>query len=127
MGIWKICWFSAVLFCVAAILSCSGGYDRNLMEGTYVHSGSGEFSVADDTLVVEHMAGRNYAVHRSTGFNLLTDGDLGVRQYEKEEWSAIAEEGEESVLLEQRWGKRLLFRQDPGVLEVGRRVYVKLD
>lgn len=112
-----------------ALLGCRGGegIDGD-MSGTYVNSAGGEYAVADDTLTVEQLSESRYAIHRRTGYNLrLAGGDgLGPRQYKREEWRAVLDR-ERGVLLEQRWGKELRLDRKCGCLEIGRRVYRKLD
>lgn len=95
------------------------------MAGVYVNSAGGEFSVASDTLEVELVEGNNYVIHRRTGFNLVTDGKIGKREYEVEKWSAVYN-ADTQVLTETKRGKLISFFPDGGSLTVGQRVYKKV-
>ncbi|MBB2145769.1 hypothetical protein GM921_09745 [Pedobacter sp. LMG 31464] len=114
-----------VLGC-AFLLGCSSDKVRDFMPGVYVNSAGGEFSVASDTLEVEQVEGNNYVINRRTGFNLVTDGKLGKREYEVEKWSAVYSL-DTQVLTETKKGKLISFFPDSGSLSVGRRVYKKID
>jgi len=120
-------WMGMLLVCGMLALGCNGDREKtDWMPGTYVDHAGGEFSVADDTLVVRAMGGIHYRIDRRTGFNLLRDGKKGERQYETEQWQAIAER-EPGLLREQHYGKLLVFDRDSAALWVGRRKYVKLE
>jgi hypothetical protein len=114
-----------VLGC-ALLFGCSSDEVRDFMPGTYVNSAGGEFSVASDTLAIELLEGNNYVIHRRTGFNLITDGKLGKREYEVEKWTAVYS-SDTQVLTETKKGKLISFFPDRGSLSVGRRVYKKID
>jgi hypothetical protein len=95
-------------------------------EGTYVNTASSEFSIANDTLVVEQGEGNRFLIHRSTGFRLLDDqGRLGKRQYEKEEWTAVYDRGTE-VMTESRNGVVISFNADRSLLTAGKRKYKRI-
>ncbi|MBB2143962.1 hypothetical protein GM921_00565 [Pedobacter sp. LMG 31464] len=110
----------------AFLLGCSTDKVRDFMPGVYVNSAGGEFSVASDTLAIELVEGNNYVVHRRTGFNLVTNGKLGRREYEVEKWAAIYNPSAQ-VLTETKKGKLISFFPDSGSLSVGQRVYKKID
>ena len=114
-----------VLGC-ALLFGCLSDNVRDFMPGTYVNSAGGEFSVASDTLEVQLLEGNNYVIHRSTGYNLVTDGKIGKREYEVEKWSAVYS-SDTQVLTETKKGKLISFFPDSGSLSVGRRVYKKVD
>lgn len=109
------------------LLGCSGVAGMEACTpGTYVNSAGGEYAVADDTLTVEQLSEYRYAIYRRTGFNIRNGDGLGPRQYEREEWRAVWDP-ERGILLEQRWGKELRFDRKCGCLEIGHRVYRKID
>lgn len=112
----------AVLF----VTACTNDKTREFIPGTYVNSAGGEYSVADDTLVIEPAESNNFSIHRKTGFNVITDGKKGKRQYETEKWNAIYDEGTKS-LTETRKGKIITFYPETGTLQVGKRKYTKLQ
>lgn len=114
-----------VLDC-AFMLGCTSDKVRNFMPGVYVNSAGSEFSVASDTLAIEQVEGNNYVIHRRTGFNLVTNGKLGKREYEVEKWTAVYSP-DTQVLTETKKGKLISFFPESGSLSVGRRLYRKVD
>jgi len=95
-------------------------------EGTYVNTAGSVFSIARDTLVVEHEENNRYLIHRSTGFQLLDDaGKPGPLQYEKEEWTAVYNP-ETELMSESRKGKQISFSADKGTMWVGKRKYKRI-
>ena len=113
-----------VLSC-ALFFGCSSDKVRDFMPGVYVNSAGGEFSVASDTLEVELVEGNNYVIHRRTGFNLVTDGKIGKREYEVEKWVGVYSP-DTQVLTETKKGKLISFFPDSVSLTVGQRVYKKI-
>lgn len=113
---------AAVLFATA----CTNDKTRSFIPGTYVNSAGGEYSVADDTLFIEPAESNNYVIQRRTGFNVMTDGKKGKRQYETEQWNAIYDEGTKA-LTETRKGKTITFFPENSTLKVGKREYKKID
>lgn len=114
-----------LLFCLM-LLACNGllkpGFD-----GTYVNSAGSEFSVANDTLVVELVEGNEFRVLRKTGFRLLDEQDrAGELQHETEVWKAVLDT-ESHVLKEQRYGKVIGLSEDGKVLTAGRRKYQRIN
>lgn len=120
---------SILLIAIAAVMmaACNSKSDtRSSIPGTYVNQAEGEYSVASDTLVIEASEGNNYLVHRKTGFNIITDGKKGKRQYETEEWRALYDQSTKSVT-EISKGKLLTFYPEAKKLLVGKREYLKLN
>ncbi|MFC4213365.1 hypothetical protein ACFOWA_19390 [Pedobacter lithocola] len=111
---------------IVLMLGCSTDKVRDFIPGTYVNSAGGEFSIADDTLEVELIEGNNYVIHRRTGFNLITEGKLGKREYEVEVWKTIYN-AEAQSLTETRKGKIISFFPDKNSLSIGRRTYKKIN
>ncbi|MGH2622498.1 MAG: hypothetical protein ACRDE7_02440 [Sphingobacterium sp.] len=64
-----------LLLAIVAVMmaACNSDKIRSFIPGTYVNSAGGEYSVADDTLVIESAESNNYNIHRKTGFNVITD------------------------------------------------------
>lgn len=115
--------------CAAAVLfitACTTDKTREFIPGTYVNSAGGEYSVADDTLVIEPAESNNFSIQRKTGFNVITDGTKGKRQHETEQWNAIYDEGTKG-LTETRKGKFITFYPETGTLKVGKREYKKIN
>lgn len=108
------------------ITACTTDSTREFMPGTYINSEGGEYSTANDTLIIEPSESNNFLIHRKTGFNIILDGKKGKRQYETEEWTAIYDKGTQS-LTESQKGKLLTFYLEANKLLVGKRVYKKID
>jgi hypothetical protein len=114
---------SLSLVLIIGIQACNLGKS---IEGTYVNTAGSEFSIARDTLVVEHEQGQRYFLHRSTGFQLLDDaGKPGVMQQEKEEWTAVYNP-ETEIMTESRKGKQISFDTGKGTMTVGKRKYKRI-
>jgi hypothetical protein len=116
--------YVSVLSCTF-LLGCSSDKVRDFMPGVYVNSAGGEFSVASDTLDVKLVEGNNYVIHRRTGFNLVTDGKIGKREYEVEKWNGVYSPNTQ-VLTETKRGKLISFFPEKGSLTVGQRIYKKI-
>ncbi|MES2456836.1 MAG: hypothetical protein V4594_14885 [Bacteroidota bacterium] len=121
--------FSRCMAAIVAIIATVTLQSCNLagkMDGTYVNSAGSEFSIANDTLVVEQSQDNHYQIHRSTGFRLLDDqGRPGKLQYEKEEWTAVYDPGTE-VLSESRNGVVITFNADRSMMIAGKRKYKRI-
>ena len=110
-----------MLFCAGCLKS---GVELN---GTYVNHAASEFSIADDTLVVEHVSGLDYLIHRRTGYFLLDDaGKPGKRVLEKEEWKAVYDEGS-GTMTENRKGRMISFDSDKGILKLENSLFQRIN
>lgn len=124
-------WLSRILVagaCLALVMmiTLQSCHKTRRPEGTYVNTAGSEFSIAHDTLVVEHDENQRYFLHRSTGFRLLDDsGKAGALQYEKEEWAAVYDPQTE-VMTESRKGKQISFNTDKDTMTVGKRRYKRI-
>jgi hypothetical protein len=88
------------------------------LNGTYVNHAASEFSIADDTLLVEQVKGLDYLIHCRTGYFLLDDaGRPGKRILEKEEWKAVFDEGS-GTMTENSKGRVISFDVDKGELKL---------
>ena len=117
-----------ILFAIAAVLlaACSNDQTRSFIPGTYVNHAESEYSVADDTLVIEATESNNFRISRKTGFNQIRNRKQGRREYETEDWTTIYDEGTKT-LTETRKGKLLTFYPETGRLFVGKKEYRKID
>ncbi|RYE28135.1 MAG: hypothetical protein EOP48_33830 [Sphingobacteriales bacterium] len=110
---------------VALITACKTDNTRSFIPGTYINDARSEFSIANDTLVIEPSESNIFYIHRKTGFNLVTDGKIGKREYETENWNAVFDKGT-NTLTETKKGKLITFYPDSAKLKVGNRTYQKL-
>lgn len=122
--------FSKIQFLImalAAILlnACNG--DNQSIVGTYVNHAEGEFSITDDTLVVEHEQHQYYLVHRKTGFRIKDEaGKPGKLQQETEEWKAEYDAGSMSMT-ENRKARVISFDPDKGLLMLENSKYQRIN
>lgn len=85
--------------------------------GTYVNHASGEFSIADDTLQVEHLQAQEYVIHRKTGYREVAEnGKPGKLQRHTEDWQAVYDP-DTKVMTESGKGRRMTFEKGTMVLE----------
>lgn len=106
------------------LIGCQTDHSRSFLPGTFINSAGGKFSKADDTLTIQAGEGNIFLIHRRTGFNLIENRKTGKRQYEREEWKALYNEGTKS-LSEIKNGKCITIYPDSGYLLVGKRKYIK--
>jgi hypothetical protein len=115
-------------FLAAALLmhlaACNRDQNKEFLPGTYTNSAVGEFSKADDTLVIEASENNQFLIHRRTGFNLINNGKPGKRQHETEEWNAIYDDGSKT-LTETKKGKLITVFPAAGYILIGKRKYTK--
>jgi hypothetical protein len=111
---------------VSIITACKSDKVRPFIPGTYINNAGSEFSIANDTLVIEPSESNNYYINRKTGFNVIDEGKIGKREYETENWNAIYDEGTKT-LTETKKGKLITFFPDSAKLMVGKRTYQKIN
>lgn len=117
-----------IILCAIAIAAVACKSDKliSFIPGTYVNNAGGEFSVANDTLIIEPSESNIFYIHRKTGFNLIKKGTIGKRQYETENWTSVYDDGAKA-LTEIKKGKVITFYPDSSMLKVGRRPYQKIN
>lgn len=118
--------FLGVLVWVLFITGCSAGIEQQI-PGTYVNKASSEFSIAYDTLVVEHDNDLNYLIHRKTGFQLIDEkGRVGDLQLEREVWKAVYDPGSQSMT-ENRKARVISFDMKQGLLILEKSRYQRVN
>ncbi len=96
-------------------MACNG--TTASFEGTYINHAASEFSIADDTLIVEKGQGQTYLIHRKTGYRILDErGRPGKLQTESEEWKAVYDACSNSMT-ENRKGRVIRFENQALILE----------
>ena len=122
--------FSKIQFLImalAATLFNACNRDNQSIVGTYVNHAEGEFSIADDTLVVEHEQQQHYLIHRKTGFRTKDEaGKPGKLQQETEEWKAEYDAGSISMT-ESRKARVISFDPDKGLLMLENSKYQRIN
>jgi UDP-N-acetylmuramate-alanine ligase len=116
--------FPALLTIVA--VACSSDKTQSFIVGTYVNSAKSEYSIANDTLVIEAAESNRFLIYRKTGITLIRNGEIGKEQHEQEEWQALYDEGSKT-LTESKRGKRITPLPEANKLLVERREYTKID
>ncbi len=111
---------------VSMITACKTDNIRSFIPGTYINNASSEFSIANDTLVIEPSESNVFYINRKTGFNLVNDGKIRKREYETENWNAVFDECT-NTLTETKKGKLITFYPDSLRLKVGNRSYQKIN
>lgn len=111
---------------VAMFTACKSDKVRSFIPGTYINDAGSEFSIANDTLVIEPSESNNFYIHRMTGFNLVIEERVGKREYGTENWNAVYDESTKT-LTETKKGKLITFYPDSAKLMVGKRTYRKLS
>lgn len=111
---------------VSIVTACKTDNIRSFIPGTYINNAGSEYSIANDTLVIEPSKSNIFYVHRKTGFNLVSDGKIGKREHETENWNAVFDE-ETETLTETKKDKLITFFPDSAKLKVGNRSYQKIN
>lgn len=107
-----------VLLFTALLFGAGCSNSATDLNGTYVNHAASEFSIADDTLVVEHVKDLDYLIHRRTGYQLMDEaGKPGKRVLEKEQWKAVYDEGS-GTMTENSKGRVISFDRDKGLLKL---------
>lgn len=96
------------------------------ISGTYINAANGEFSRANDTLVIQAGQGDQYLIHRKTGFNRIREGHAGRREYETEEWKGTYDQAS-GLFTQSRNHKQLRFDPKAKKLVIGSRTYQKIN
>lgn len=115
---------------VMGLAACHSGSNSNIKDfipGTYVSQARSDYSIANDTLVIE--AGKNteniYIITRKTGYRRITDGKLQPLQHQVKHWSGEWDE-QKQILQIMQTGNFLLFYPEKGSLLNGSSEYWKL-
>ena len=119
--------FMSALVGLVILIGMQSCRQAQMPQGPFVNSAGSEFSLANDTLILEQVERNQYRIHRMTGFRLIgEDGRLGKLQRESEEWTAEYDPGH-GVMVEKRHGKPISFSSDGSVMTVGRRAYQRIN
>lgn len=122
----KQCLIVAIIaFFFSLFYACQG--EGPSITGTYINHAESEFSIADDTIMVESKGQNNYVIHRKTGFRLIGEnGELGKLQLETEEWKTVFDEGSETMT-ERSKGRVISFDPAKGLLMLENSKYQRID
>jgi len=93
--------------------------------GTYVHAAKGEYSQAEDTLVITLVSGEAYHIQRRAGFRPIREGKLLPKRWKVQSLNGNYDP-QQQVLFETTNGRVFSFDPERGVLLVNSAVYRKL-
>jgi hypothetical protein len=114
------------LLFAATLIACNNDKTKDFIPGTYVNHAEGEYSAANDTLLIESQEENSFLIHRKVGFHTIRDGKPGKEQYEKEEWRATYN-NENKTLTETSKGKVITPLPEANKLLVERSEYLKIN
>jgi len=114
-------------FGLLLLASCHSASDKivSFIPGTYVHSAKGEYSQAEDTLVIRLLSGEAYQIRRRTGFQPIREGKLLPKRWKVQLLNGNYDR-DKQVLFETTNGRVFSFDPDKGVMVVNSAVYRKL-
>lgn len=116
---------------VATALSCSSRQESSsesrAVEGVYVMTSKGEFSQAEDTLLIHPMENQTtlFSLERKVGFQRKTEKGLQSRQMKQERSMAVWDEST-GQLKEQKHGRVYHLSKNGRQLQIGSGVYQKI-
>jgi len=123
------------LMFVAVLASCNsmqkkGSTEKiqHFIEGTYVRAFQGEYSIGNDTLIIEQPDGNSnyYTIQHKMSYQQIKDKKPLPVEYKVENWTAVFNE-ETNVLEEQKKGKRLSFLPNENALLLGGSKFKKIE
>ncbi len=119
---------------IIILLACAGCYacqspaarTQTFIPGTYTGSATGEFSSAQDTLVITRLDQSHYELVRRTGYQALRNGKRLAKHHQvrvfKTLWDPLKQE-----LTEEKTGLVFRFDADKALLYVGKASYRKIN
>ena len=111
---------TTVLFC-----RCAGNDRLPEIDGTYVSHSEGEYSIADDTLVISAIDDKSYIITRKTGYQKLRDGKLLPKEQRDEKLTASYDK-QNGQLQESKRGRLITLDKDNKVVRMEATDYKKL-
>ena len=120
---------------VAALISCNSMQQKSATEkvksfiaGTYIRAFEGDYSVGNDTLVIEQPDANNnyYTIQHKMSYQQIKDKKSLSVDYKTENWTAVFNE-QTNVLEEQKKGMMLSFLPDENALLLGGSKFKKVE
>jgi len=123
-----------LLFISGMILTGCNGVLKNddaiqsFIPGTYSSHAEGEYSIADDTLVISKVSnkGNAYTIVRYISYQRIIEKKIQALEYKTEKLMAIYDE-KDKVLYEQKYGKIISFAPEKNMLLLGSSEYKKIN
>ncbi|MDN5286548.1 MAG: hypothetical protein JWR38_2822 [Mucilaginibacter sp.] len=108
-----------LISCMLIIAGCKSGTPSTI-SGIYVTSFKQEFSMGNDTLIIEayHLSSGTYQVERKSGYHRIRNGQLMPKEYNQRKWMATFDQ-DRFILQETAYGKQIYFKPDLKSLSFG--------
>ncbi len=114
---------------LAGLTACNSGGSAvtGFIPGTYVNQAQSEFSVANDTLIIEPAKNTDniYLITRKTGYRRIADGKVQSLQHQVKHWTGMWDT-QKQILQVMQTGNTLIFQPDKNNLLNGSSEYWKL-
>ena len=119
--------FLLACFGLLLLASCQSASDKivSFIPGTYVYNAKGEYSQAEDTLVIRLLSGEAYQIRHRTGFQPIREGKLLTKRWKVQLLNGNYDR-DKQLLFETTNGRVFRFDPDKGTLLVNSAVYRKL-
>jgi hypothetical protein len=116
-----------VAFGLLFLAACHNASDKivSFIPGTYVHAAKGEYSRAEDTLVITLVNGEAYHIRRRAGFQPIREGKLLPKRWKVQSLNGNYDP-QQQVLFETTNGRVFSFDPVKGIMLVNSAVYRKL-
>lgn len=100
---------------------------QSFIPGTYTSHLVGEYSIAEDTLVISKVSnkGNAYTIVRHISYQRIIEKKAQPMEYKIEKWVAIYNE-QDKLLYEQKDGKIISFTPEKNMLLLGSAEYQKI-
>jgi hypothetical protein len=110
-----------LLFTVCTLLAVACNNRKNSsVPGVYVTAFKQEFSIVNDTLVIEpfNIESRTYRVSRNSGYHRIRERKILPKEFERENWMATFDE-DKQVLQQTEFGKQIYINIKAGTVSFG--------
>ncbi|EHQ29695.1 hypothetical protein [Mucilaginibacter paludis] len=117
-----------IIVVVIGFYSCQtpAAKTKSFIPGTYVSSASGEFSSAQDTLVINRLDQSHYQLLRRTGYQAIRKGKKLPKRHQSRELETVWDPLKQD-LTEEKSGLVFRFDAEKGRLYVGKASYRKIN
>ena len=88
-----------MLATILLLAACQGknNQTKDFIPGTYVNAAKGEYAIADDTLIIEHIDGNNYRITRRTTYQAIRNGKLLPKHHQIKKLNAVWDSGKREL------------------------------
>lgn len=120
-------YLNSLVFTALIFFSCNTSSDKvaDSIPGIYVLHSEGEYSKAQDTLILDRLNATTFRIKRSVSFQRIRGGRMLPKQYKQEIWTGICDRKDQSIH-ETRSGKQLTMKPNSNSLLLGTAEYLKI-